>query len=232
MQRGRHALDRRIATFFFVVAAAGLFVTVAVAAAPPMPRPEPDADAARELVALMRAGEQGSWLVTYDFERRLAIGQTLGIPMREARNDELHVLIAGTSMTFETPTRAYDCTLLDLRTGCHEVDRTQQLPEFEVLRVAVNTGLYGVSPLPGRTIAGEAARCFLILPTGPGTLPDLGTETVTCLSDDGIALDERVTRTTGNTDQRVATSVLRDVSSEQIRTIVRSFDPTGGAVPR
>jgi hypothetical protein len=232
MKRRRYALDRRIATLAVALAAVGLLVTVGVAAAPPVPRPEPDADAARELVALLRAGEQGSWMVTYDFERRLAGGRTLAVPMREARNEELHVLTAGTSMKFETPNRAYDCTLVDARAACHEVDRTRELPESEVLRVAVNTGVYGVSQLPNRTVAGEPARCFLILPTGPGTLPDIGTETAVCLSNDGIALDERVARATGTTDQRVATAVVRDVTDEQIRSVVRSFDPSGGAVPR
>ncbi len=87
-----------------------------------------------------------------------------------------------------------------------------------------------MSRLPDRTIAGERARCFRILPTGPGVLPDVGTETVVCLSDDGIALDERIVRATGSTDQRVATAVERDVSTEQIRSLVRSFDP-GAARP-
>jgi hypothetical protein len=30
----------------------------------------------------------------------------------------------------------------------------------------------------------------------------------------------------------VATAVERDVSTDQIRALARSFDPTGGAVPR
>jgi hypothetical protein len=230
--RRRLALDRRVAALLFSLAAAVLLVTVAVAAAPSLPRPQPDAGAARDLVALMRAGEEQSWIATYDFTRTLADGRALGEIMREARNDDLHVLIAGSSMTIESPKRSYDCTLVEVRVGCRESDSTQVLPESEVLRVAVNAHAYGVSRLPDRAIAGERARCFRILPTGAGVLPDIGTETVVCLSDDGIALDERVVRTSGNTDRRVATAVERDVSTDQIRALARSFDPTGGAVPR
>ena len=230
--RRRPALDRRIATLLFSVAAAGLLVTVGVAAAPSLPRPEPDARAARELVALLRAGEARSWIATYEFRRTLADGRALGEIMREARNDDVHVLIAGASMTIDSPNGSYDCTLVEVRTGCQEADRTQALPESEVLRVAVNAHGYGVSRLPDRAIAGERARCFLILPTGPGVLPDIGTETVVCLADDGIALDERIVRTTGNTDERVATAVERDVSTERIRAFVRSFDPSAREGPR
>src|SRR5262245_6233280 len=232
MKRRRPAVDRRVAALLFSLTAVVLVVTVSVAAAPSMPRPEPDAGAARDLVALMRTGERRSWKVTYAFTRRLADGRALGEIMHEARNDDLHVLIAGSSMTIESPNRSYDCTLVAARAGCHESDSAHVLPESQVLRVAVNTHAYGVSRLPDRTIAGEPGHCFRIRPTGPGVLPDIGTETVVCLSDDGIALDERVVRTTGNIDQRVATAVERDVSTEQIRALVRSFDPNAARTPR
>jgi hypothetical protein len=232
MKRRRPAPDRRVAVLLFSLTAVVLVVTVGVAAAPSLPRPEPDAGAARELVALMRTGERRSWKVTYEFTRRLADGRALSEIMREARNDELHVLIAGSSMTIERANRSYECTLVKARAGCHESDRAHVLPESEVLRVAVNTHAYGVSRVPDRTIAGEPAHCFRVRPTGPGVLPDIGTETVMCVSDDGIALDERVVRTTGNTDRRVATAVERDVSTEQIRALAQSFDPSATRSPR
>lgn len=230
--RRRLALDRRVAALLFSIAAVVLLVTVSVAAAPSLPRPEPDAAAARDLVALMRAGEGGRWLATYDFTRTLADGRSLAEVMREGRTPELHVLMAGTSMTIESPKGAFDCTLIEVRTGCTGSDSSQVLPESEVLRVAVNAGAYGVSRLPGRTIAGEHAHCFRVLPTGTSVLPDIGNETVVCLADDGVALEERVARTTGNTDERVATVVQRDVSTEQVQALARSFDPGRAPAPR
>jgi hypothetical protein len=232
MKRGRLAPDRRVAALLFSLAAIGLIATVAVAAAPPLPRPAPDAAAARDLVALLRRGEGGRWLVTYDFTRTLADGRQLREVMREARRDDLHVLTAGTSMTVETATGSYDCTLVEVRAGCRPSGGPAGLPESEVLRVAVNADAYGVSRLPGRTIAGEDARCFRVLPTGPGVLPDIGTETVTCLSRDGIALDERIVRTTGNTDERVATALERGVTRERIRALARSFDQDAADIAR
>jgi hypothetical protein len=230
--RRPQALDRRLAALFFSVGAIALLVTVSVSAAPSLPRPEPDAAAMRDLVALMRAGERGRWLVTYDFTRELADGRSFSEVMREGRTPALHVLMAGTSMRIESPHRAYDCTLLEAHAGCTASDSAQVLPESEVLRVAVNTGVYGVSRLPGRTFAGEHARCFRVLPTGPGVLPDIGDETDVCLADDGVALEERIARTTGSTDERVATAVERNVSTDRVKALARSFDPGASEPPR
>jgi len=229
--RRPQAVDRRRAALFFSLAAIALLVTVAVAAAPLLPRPAPDAGAARELVRLMRGGERESWLVTYTFTRTLADGRALREVMREGRAHDLHVLTAGTSMTIETARGSYDCTLVETRAGCTRSGDGKVLPESEVMRIAVNTGVYEVSRLPSRTIAGEHARCFRVLPTGPGMLPGIGTETDVCLADNGIALDERVARATGNTDERVATEVARGVSSDRIKALARRFDPGGPEPP-
>ena len=146
--RRPQALDRRVAALLFAIGAIALLVTTGVTGAPSLPRPEPDAAALRDLVALMRAGERGRWSATYDFTRTLADGRSLGEVMREARAPQLHVLMAGTSMTIESPHRAYDCTLIEVRTGCTESDSSQVLPESEVLRFAVDAGVYGVSRPP------------------------------------------------------------------------------------
>jgi hypothetical protein len=230
--RRPQALDRRLAALLFSLAAIGLLVTVGVAAAPPLPRPEPDAEALRDLVALMRAGERGRWIATYDFTRTLADGRSLGEIMREGRTPELHVLTAGTAMTIETRGRSYDCTLIEVRTGCTASDRARVLPESEVLRVAANAGVYGVSRAPARTIAGEHAECFRVLPTGPGVLPYVGNETDVCLAADGVALEERIARTTGDADDRIATAVERDVTTDEVRALARNFDPSAAETPR
>jgi len=230
--RRPQALDRRLAARIFCVGAIALLVTVGVADAPSLPRPEHDAAAPRDLVALMRAGERGRWSATYDFTRTLADGRSLGEVMREARTPQLHVLMAGTSMTIESPHRAYDCTLIEVRTGCTESDSSQVLPESEVLRVAVDAGVYGVSRLPSRAIAGEDAHCFRVLPTAARVMPDIGDETDVCIADDGVPLEERIARTTGNTDERLAVAVERGVSTEAVQALARSFDPSAQGVPR
>lgn len=231
--RRPQALDRRLAGGVFALAGIALLGTVGFASAPTptRPLPAPDPVAARELVALMRAGERESWLVTSAFTRTLANGRKMSQTTREARNAKLHVLLAGPSMTIESPHRSYDCTLVGDRAGCSQGDSARTLPESEVLRVAVNAGAYGVTRLPGATIAGEPARCFRVLATGNGGLPDLGVETDLCLATDGISLRERVVHPTAVVDQREALSVERDVSTSDIEALARTFDPKA-AKPR
>ncbi len=221
------ALDRRIAAAACSLAGVALLCTAGVAHGPvPPPRiGENDAGAARELVALARAGERASWSAAYDFVRTLASGRTMRQAMREARNDTLHVLLSGSSMTIESRNRAYDCTLVRNRSGCTASATGAVLPESEVLRVAVAAGAYGVTRGASETIAGERARCFRVLATGHGGLPDIGVETDLCLAADGVPLRERVVRATGDVDQRIARSVSRRVTTASIEALARSFDP-------
>jgi len=207
-----------------------LLGTVGFASEPTPARvlPAPDPGAAREVVALMRAGERRSWLVTSVFTRTLANGRRMRQTTREARNAQLHVLLAGPAMTIESPHRSYDCTLVGDRAGCSQADSARTLPDSEVLRVAVNAGAYGVTRLPGATIAGEPARCFRVLATGHGGLPDLGVETDLCLAADGISLRRRVVRPTAVVDEREAVSVERGVTTNEIEALARRFDPKPG----
>jgi hypothetical protein len=104
--RRPQAFDRRLAAGLFSLAAAGVLLTAGFAAAPTVPRDARDATAARDLVALLRAGESRSWLITYDFTRTLANGSELRETMREGRSPTLHVLTAGSAMTIDSPTRS------------------------------------------------------------------------------------------------------------------------------
>jgi hypothetical protein len=71
-----------------------------------------------------------------------------------------------------------------------------------------------------------------VLPTGTRVLPDIGNETEVCLAADGVALEERVVRPTGNTDERLATAVRRGVSTDEVQALARSFDPRATEPPR
>src|SRR5438128_1432094 len=100
----------------FSLVAIGLVIAAAFARAPlPHTRapalaiPANDPAAARELVALMRAGERGRWIVEYDFTRRLAGGRVLREQGNEGRSDGWHVVITGTAMTIEHGDETSSC---------------------------------------------------------------------------------------------------------------------------
>jgi hypothetical protein len=210
----------------FSIAAAVMLCTVAIARESPPPRRLRDPRAARDLVALMRAGERGSWLVRFDFSRTLANGRELRQPMSEARDPGLHVLISGSAMTVERGSSSYDCNLVGSQSSCTESTTGSVLPASEVLRVAVAAGAYDVSRSPAVSIAGERAECFRVVGVS-GQLPDLGTETDMCLSSDGIPLSQRVVRTTGDVDERVASSVDRHATTRAIEALEQSFAANG-----
>jgi hypothetical protein len=221
------AIDRRIAIVAVLLGAIALICTVGIVRSP-APGPvidRPDPSAARELVALMRAGERASWLATYDFTRTLPNGSRLRQVMREGRTQSLHVLSSGSAMTVERGNHTYVCNLVEDRSSCDATPGGRALPASEVLRVAVSAGAYAVSRRPTRVIASDPSRCFRVFAVGSGRLLDLGTETDMCLFADGVPSSQRIVRTTGAVDERVAQSVKRGVSTGAIEALERSFGP-------
>ncbi len=228
----RRSADRRIAIGAFALAALVLVCTGAVVGSPEQKPDRNDPAAARELVALMRAGEREHWLVASDFTRTLADGRTLRQRMREGRTRLLHVLVSGTAMTVERGNHGFVCNLVEERSSCNTVRTRRALPASEVLRVAVSTGAYGVTRESSETIAGERARCFRVFATGNGRLIDLGAETDLCFAGDGIPLSQRIVRPADAVDERIATSVRRGATPRAIEQLERSFGPSAdGSIP-
>ena len=225
--RRPQAVDRRIAAGLLGAAALVVLLTAGFAAAPAL-LPAPDPAAARDLVAQMRAGEGRSWVATSDFTRTLANGRELRVATQEGRVPGLHVLAAGSSMTIDTATHTYSCTLVAGRSACHEQGNGRALPESDVLRVAIAAGAYGVSRLPSETIARERASCFRVLATGRGGLPDVGVETDLCLAADGVVLRDRVVRATGDVDERTVLQIRRGVDRAAVDALAQGFDPETG----
>jgi hypothetical protein len=209
----------------FSLAAVVLVCAVSVARSPARKVDAEKADprAALDLVALLRAGEHGSWLARYEFTRTLTNGRALRQPLSEARTGLMHVLVSGAAMTVERNGRVYDCNLVNDRASCHVSTSGRALPASQVLRVAVAAGAYTVSRGPSTTIAGVRALCFLVLGTGRGVLPDIGTRTDACLSPEGVPLSQRVLRPSGDVDERVARAVREGIRASAVEDLARSF---------
>ena len=218
-------IDRRVAAGGFSVAAIVMLCAVGFARAPLPAIDVRDPAAARDLVGLMRAGERGRWIASYQYTRTLANGRTLRQLVREGRGESLHVVIAGTTMSIESGDRSFDCNTVGDRAGCTRSPVGKSLPDSEVLRVAVAIGAYDVVRRPDATIAGLRAHCFRVRATGEGGLPDLGVETDQCLSAGGITLRLLVVRPPGTVDDQVATDVQRSATTRQVVNLARSFAP-------
>ncbi len=215
-------VDRRVAAGAFSLAAVALLCTASVARPHRAAIEVSDARAARQLVSLMRTGERGNSLVTYDFTRTLHGGRVLRREMQEGRSSTLHVLVSGSSLTLERGSRVYECNLVEDRSQCTP-PTGRSLPAWAVLRIAVNAGAYGVRRTSGETVIGEHSTCYRVRTTGHGYLPDLGTESEVCLANDGIVLRQRVERPAGDRDERVARTVRRNVSAGAVEALAREF---------
>jgi hypothetical protein len=207
----------------FLVAAIVVMCTAAFASAPLPAVLARDPAAARDLVALMRSGERGGWIVTYDFTRTLANGRVLRQRATEGRSASWHVAILGTAMTIERGAVTYTCALVGDRSGCSKTADRAALPESEVVRVAVASGSYDVVREPGTTIAGRRARCFRMRATGQGSLPDFGVQTDRCLSDEGMPLRLVVVRPPGNVNEQVATTARNRATPAQVKALAATF---------
>jgi hypothetical protein len=233
---GAGAVDRQVAFGSFSLVAIGLLCAVALARAPLPPElrgrvpatPARDPVAARDLVALMRAGERSRWIVRYDFTRTNADGRVLRQAGEEGRSGTWHVVVTGTAMTFEHGRASYACDLIGGSYGCKETPGGRALPESTVVRVVVAAGAYDVTRRPDTTIAGVRARCFRMRATGRGSLPDFGVETDRCLTGDGIPLRLVVVRPPGQVEEHVATAIRRDATPEQVRALALARETASG----
>jgi hypothetical protein len=216
------AVDRRVAIGGLVLSAIALVCAVGFTNAPLPEGLVRDPAAARDLVALMRSGEQGRWIVEYDFTRTLADGRVLRQRGNEGRSASWHVVIQGTGMTIERGNLTYTCARLGDGFGCTKTSDHAALPESEVVRVAVAAGAYDVVRMQAATIAGIRARCFRMRATGQGSLPDFGVETDRCLSDEGVPLRLFVVRPPGNVNEQVATRVRRRATTAQVKALTTS----------
>jgi hypothetical protein len=223
---GAGAVDRRVAIGSFSLAAIGLLCVVTLARAPAPPVRDPAA--ARDLVALMRLGERGRWIVEYDFTRTNADGRVLRHGGEEGRSGAWHVVIAGTAMTLEHGRGSSACDLLGARYGCKPTPGGRAVPESTVVRVVVAAGAYDVTGRPDARIAGVRARCFRMRATGRGSLPDFGVETDRCLARDGIPLRLVVVRPPGQVEELLATSIRREATPKQVRGLALARGSASG----
>jgi len=228
------AVDRRVAIGGFSLVAIGLVCVVAFARAPlPAVRahgpvtPANDPAAARELVALMRAGERGRWIVQNDFTRSLTDGRELRQRGEEGRSGGWHVIITGTAMTIEHGEESSSCDLVGAEYGCRKDPGGRVLPESTVVRVVVDSGAYNVERLPDMTIAGVQAHCFRMSATGQGSLPDYGARTDRCLSDDGVPLRLVVVRPTSVVEEHLATSLTLRATTKQVKALALAQETVG-----
>jgi hypothetical protein len=225
-QGSRRALDRRIALIIWAIAALVVFGALARS-----PEPDPliavrDPQAARDAIALMHAGEHATYVAEYAFTRADAASRRFTATQYEARAPSGVLIRDGATLTIDWKGQGFDCVLADGKTGCLSRAVATGLPESEVLHVAVDDGFYDVTSAADATIAGEAARCFVIRAHQLNKqLPnDFGAETDACFDAQGVPL--RTRRYTDQLDAREAVHVDHRFEAATLRPLLAGFDQT------
>jgi hypothetical protein len=224
-------VDRSIAGVAATALAAVLVVTVAVSdeAVPDLARHHPDAAAA--LLERTRAGEHASYVVEYAAERRRPDGAALPFRTLEARSPRTQYSRNGATLTVETTDAVYHCERIEGEPTCFQRSTRPVLSTSAVLQTVIEMGTYGVLERDARSITGVPTRCFSLTATTPTrVLPELGTETQTCLTDAGVPLYDR--RVSGVVDTREAVRMVADAEPASLRPVVEGFEALIDRLPR
>jgi hypothetical protein len=217
-------VDRWIAVSAVVVAALVLVPLAVFSATRDSDPATHDPKAAADLVARMRAGEQIDYVADYAFARRRAGGATLRSTMTIAHWHNAVYTRTGDTLDVAGAKHSYHCERAHGKGACFEVATERTLPPSAVIDVAVGQGAYAVSRLSDARIAGERAKCFRIRSTsGRVALPDLGADTLLCLTLDGIPLSSIVDGAR-SVDTQTATSVQRAPDDAAITRFLADFD--------
>lgn len=212
-----------IAATAALVCSLAIALTVATADEPPTREQLHDPHAARELLALLRTGEQQRYVVDYAITRERADGATLPAGLTEAHSLEVQLTRQGDSLRIDLPDNSYDCQRVDDIPKCFRVEGGLGLPPSEVLESAIEVAPYDVLRRGSATIAGEDAACFTVTASSPQRqLPGIGRRSMYCLASDGIPLRTEVEGLA--TERREAVTVVRSFDDAALAPLLRGFD--------
>jgi hypothetical protein len=210
------------ATAAFVCSLA-IGVAVATSDEPPTPEQLHDPIAARELVALMRTGEQQRYVARYAVVRERADGATFPATLTAAHSPTARVTRQGDSLRIDFADAFSDCQRIDDEPTCFRGAGGFGLPPSEVLQAAIAAAPYDVLQRGSANIAGEEAACFTVtarLPTRQ--LPEFGRRAMYCLAADGIPLRSEVEGLA--TERRETETVLRTFDEAALSPLLTGFE--------
>ena len=212
-----------IAATAALVCSLGIAVTVATTDEQPASEPRHDPGAARELVALMQAGEAQRYVADYEITRERADGATLPTTLTEAHSPRVQITRQDETLRIDLADTSYDCQRVNDEPTCFRVDGGFGIPQSEVLDAAIAAAPYDVLRRGSPTIAGEEAACFELTAQNPlRQLPDLGPRATFCLASDGIPLRTEV-ESVGN-ERRKALAVVRSFDDASLRPLLQGFE--------
>lgn len=196
---------------------------VTTATAPATPEPV----LRQQLLNAYERSRRATWLITYDFTRRLANGASLDLSVIELNRPPDRLVAGQGGLSGRVGGRRVTCELIDGRSLCgpegpsvpfEEVLTAEMAELVDVLQPPAKW--YAVEGGAERTVAGEAARCFTLRRVAAVFSPPYGERAEFCFAEtDGVPLLNRIERREG-TDQRRAREVSRRVADEDVAALL------------
>jgi hypothetical protein len=190
-----------------------------VTTAPAVPEPV----LRREFLDAYERSRLATWLISYDFARRLANGASLDLKVVELNRPPDHLIAGLGGLSGRVGGRQVTCDEVDGRTVCapegpvvpFEEALAGELSELrDVLQPPAKW--YAVEGGGERKVAGESARCFTMRRVAAVFSPPYGERAEYCFATaDGAPLLNRVERREG-TDQRLAREITRQVGDADV----------------
>lgn len=177
------------------------------------------------LVAYERSRRQ-TWLVEFDFRRRLGNGGRLDLRVIELNRPPDHLVAGLGGLSGRVDGQRVACGDVEGQAVCapggpavpYEEELANQLGELrDVLQPPAKW--YAVEEGRPRVVAGERTRCYLLRRIVDVPAPPYGERAEYCFAADGVPLLTRIERREG-TDERVAVEVRRQVSEADIEALL------------
>jgi hypothetical protein len=185
-----------------------------------------EAQLREEFLASYEQSRRATWLVTYDFHRRLVNGARLDLELAELNRPPDHLVTGLGGRSGRVGDRQVVCTEVDGRELCapggpaatFEDELASQLGELrDVLQPPAKW--YALEETRSRTLVGERARCYGLRRVVEVPAPPYGERAEYCFAADGAPLLTRIERREG-TDDRTAARVRRDVTEADVQAML------------
>ncbi len=182
-----------------------------------------------EFLRTYERSRRATWLITYDFSRRLRNGSKLDLTTVRLNRPPDHLIAGRGGINGHVGGREIVCDQVEGREIC--APQGPAVPFEDALAAEVSelrdvvqppAKWYAVEGSGQRTVAGEAARCFTLRKVVAVDAPPYGEQAEYCFAvADAAPLLNRIERREG-TDQRVAKQITRQVSDADIAELLSS----------
>jgi hypothetical protein len=177
-----------------------------------------------DLLTRVSRGEDATYRAEYDSSRE---GETrrFETEITVLQREGVRAVSGGGTLTVNLSDSVVSCTETEDGPRCQDTPSAPSaVPAAAAVAESIRSGAYRLRDGGTVDVAGERAQCFALDLAQGQPIAMLGFSTSMCLTPDGIPLSSEVARP-GAIDRRTATKIAREVSSDDVASMIDPFDP-------